>query len=519
MPIRFPSVDTAGALTGDTRAWVESLAGAARDAAQTYANDIRWDDPKNRSGPANDLDTLLTPKTYSIAGTTPNTPVAGHIGSLMVWKLANAVCQLFVDWTDGYVYFRTFNTNGTPKTAWQQLVRAADLDALKARLGALESGVKPTGRAGMKTVPLTMTAPGTPESIPDTVGGAVRWSRRYAVMPKRVRVHLANVNTGNGLVGNKDLNLAQVRVGAGGPNGEYTQGVAAPLPTPTKLTMDGAELITPWITVPGLTDGGYLTVTVSWWGGGGNTVLQVNQGGGWTTTDNTKVTQADTVGWTRTQTTPLHCWVEAEVPASTPVLCAHGDSITIGTATTDPVGDSWASKYAYAQGALPVILAMHGSSMTNWTPGAIRWAQFGKFDLRSVVDATVTTLGQNDLTVAGMDVETLKARHATMLEGLRAVVGGPIYLGSITPSNKAAAVEAVRRDFNTWRSTLPAGERGVFSFAAAVGDTANEDLLPEYSADGLHPNAAGQQKMADEVLKAPVTPYVLPPAKLKSLSA
>ena len=159
------------------------------------------------------------------------------------------------------------------------------------------------------------------------------------------------------------------------------------------------------------------------------------------------------------------------------------------------------------------------SSMTNWIPGAIRWAQFGKFDLRSVVDATVTTLGQNDLTVAGMDVETLKVRHATMLEGLRAVVGGPIYLGSITLSNKAAAVEAVRRDFNTWRSTLPAGERGVFSFAAAVGDTANEDLLPEYSADGLHPNAAGQQKMADEVLKAPVTPYVLPPAKLKSLSA
>lgn len=505
MPL-FPSVDTTGALLGAAGQWVTNLVNAAR-----------WDDPANRSGSANDLNLILEPGVYSISGTTPNTPVAGHIGALEVWKLSLAACQLFVSWTDGYVYFRTFNTNGTPKIAWQRLARTADLDAVSARVTALEGAN--AGRTGTKVVPLTMTAPGTPASITNADGGAVRWVRRYAVMPKRVRVHVANANTGNSLKGTEDINIAGIRVGVGTDAGGYSQGVVVPLPAGSKLPMSGAELVSPWVTVPALTDGGYINVTVSWWGGGGDATLQLNQGGGWHTTNNALAGAADTSdpGWVRSDTTPLHCWIEAEVPASTPVLCAHGDSITIGTKTTDPIGDSWASVYCYAQGALPVILAMHGSTMTNWTSGAVRWSQYGGFNLKAVVDATVTTLGQNDLAAAGMDLTTLQTRHAAVMTALREKVAGPIYLGSITPSNKTAAVEQVRRDFNTWRATLPDGVRGVFDFATAVDDGADENLDPALTADSLHPNTAGHALMADVVAAAPPTPYTPAPSRLKSL--
>lgn len=184
--------------------------------------------------------------------------------------------------------------------------------------------------------------------------------------------------------------------------------------------------------------------------------------------------------------------------------------------TTDPVGAAWPALYAYQQGALPVLMGQHGSTMANWVTSNGRWGLYGGIE-RGVVDAVVVCLGQNDLAAAGMDLATLKTRYAEV-RAAHARYKAPVYIGGLTPSTKAPAVEAVRRDFNTWLKTLPSGERGFFDFAAAVGDSADEDLAPAYSADGLHPNGAGQQLMADQVLAAPVTPYTLSPAKLKALA-
>lgn len=132
----------------------------------------------------------------------------------------------------------------------------------------------------------------------------------------------------------------------------------------------------------------------------------------------------------------------------------------------------------------------------------------------------MTTLGQNDLASAGMDLATLKSRHATFMAALRGIFPQqPVYLGAITPSNKNATLEQLRRDFNVWRAEPAQRERGVLDFATAVGGQADEDLLPEYSADGLHPNTAGQAVMAGVVEAVPVTPFTLSPAKLRALSA
>lgn len=521
---RFPSIGTDGGFLGATLTWLNSTfatktyADQAEADAKSYADSIRWDRTTNLLSTVN-LDTVTTPGAYSVAsGSQPGAPVSGVIGTLEVLKVASAVMQRFVTWGSGNqrVFVRAFSTSLVPY-AWVELSGKTAVDSLAGRVATLESSTAQVGRTGMKTVPLTMTCPGTPLST-TTDQGSVRWVRRYAVMPQRVRVHVLNRNTGNALAGGA-LDLSGVRVGVGDANGGYTNGVLAA--SGGTIPGDGTELVTPWVTVPGLMDGGYINVTVSWWGGAGTATLQHNQGGGWTTTDDANAAEPDVTtsgAWTRSQTTPLHCWIEAEVPAATPVLCAQGDSITVGTATTDPVGDSWAAVYAYDHGALPVILAMHGSTMTNWTSGAIRWNQYGSFNLKGVVDATVTTLGQNDLAGSGMTLQTLKDRHATFITALREKVAGPVYLGAITPSNKATDLEQMRRDFNTWRATLPYAERGTLDFAAAVDDGADENLDPALTSDGLHPNTAGQSLMADVVLATPVTPYVAPPSKLKALT-
>lgn len=467
------------------------------------------------------IDTVSTPGLYQVPNSNAGLPVA-RIGILEVVPLSAAFVQRYTTWgTSPQLFFRGFSTSGTPYP-WVEFAKQSSVDAIASRVTTLEnapSGGASAPSSGMKVVPLTMTAPGTPASITNSDGGAVRWVRRYKVMPKRVRVHVANVNVGNSLEGNEDINLAGIRVGVGDAAGGYSQGAVANIPSGSKLPMDGSELVTPWIEVPGLTDGGYINVTVSWWGGGGDAVLQMNQGGGWHTTNNLLAGAGDTSdpGWVRSDTTPFHCWIEAEVPANTPVLCGHGDSITIGTKTTDPIGDAWVSVYAYAQGALPVILAMHGSKMTNWVSGAIRWDQYAGFDLKGVVDATVTTLGQNDLAEAGVTLATLQSRHASVMTALREKVSGPVYLGAITPSNKAAAVEQVRRDFNAWRATLPHDERGVFDFATAIDDGADENLDPTLTADSLHPNTAGQKLMADVVMAAPPTPFTPSPSQMRTL--
>ena len=48
----------------------------------------------------------------------------------------------------------------------------------------------------------------------------------------------------------------------------------------------------------------------------------------------------------------------------------------------------------------------------------------------------------------------------------------------------------------------------MLDFASVLDDPTGEFLLPEYTADELHPNTAGQTAMAGVVLENPVTPLV-----------
>ena len=450
--------------------------------------------------PGVSADDAPAPSFRTIPGTRPNLPAGQTLGYLETIALTSAIkLQRFMSW-QGRMWSRAY-TNAGVWTAWEE--RGATQTAAPV--------AAPRPSSGSKVVPLAVTAPGTPLTVALPTGTA-RWVRSWAHAPRRVRVHVSNSNAGNSTSG-AGATLTGLTVAVGQANGSVT-GVVASRVTGA-IPGAGQSLASEWLDTSAIPDGGHLAVTVSW---SGATTLQGAQGGGWTTTG-TDPAAPTVAGWTRSQTTPLHVWIEAEVPARAPVILAHGDSITIGTAAADPVGDSWAAQYARQVGALPVILAQHGSTMANWGTGSARWRMFDGMDLASVVDVVVSTLGQNDLGASGMDLPTLQSRHTAMMTALREVVPtAPAFLGEITPSNKSATLEALRRDFNAWRATLPQSERGVVRWASTVGGGTDEDLAAQYSADGLHPNAAGHTVMAGVARTARVVPLTLTDAQVAAMT-
>lgn len=471
--------------------------------------------------PSVPLDDLKDPGEYFYAASnTPNSPFPGAWIAVTVKRngsTSNVFQTAHSSGATPQVASRTWSNSSKAWTDWSYFVLGAKgaeyltSDSLSGALSEMGSGGN-----GTKLVPLAMTQMGTGTPQP-TSQGAVRWSRRYAVAPTRVRVHLANYNAGWSPWTGADMQVASVRVGKGTAEG----GVEGAITVATSGTIPGqsGEYVSRWVDLS-LKDGDHVALTVAWTGGDGATTnLQVFQGGGWTIGAASSAASSSVDGWTRTQTTPFFAWLEAEVPAATPVVLGHGTSTVTGTASANPVGDSFVAKYAYSQGSLPVLVTHHGSTMTSWTTDAAKWDQYPGINLKSIVDATITYAGGNDLAVEGITATEMQTRMTDYLKVLQSKVKGPVYVGLLSPSNKPANVEVVRRAVNAWLMGLPSGIRGTFDFPAAIGDAANEDLEPAYSADGLHPNTAGQQRLADLVTACPVTPFTLAPSKLKALAA
>ena len=487
--------------TQTAQAWSRAWYGSTWTAWAPHDLAARPDSDTTALSGTTPLESLTAPGRYAVAS-------ASVARSLTLPEITPGVVEVVP------LVRETFQTFRTPSALWQRHLPLSGTWTAWRRIDAAPAApAAPASRsAGTRVVPLAVTAPGSGLSSP-RASGTVRWVRSWAHAPRRVRVHVSNSNAANGTSGSSAA-LTGLTVAAGQADGTVTgvvqSRVAGAIPGA------GQSLASEWLDTSHVPDGGRLAVSLSW---SGATNVQITQGGCWTTADTTPAA-ATTAGWTRARTGPFHVWIEAEVPARAPVILAHGDSITVGTATTDPVEDSWAAQLGRRVGALPVILAQHGSSMASWTSGSQRWRLFDGFDLAAVVDAVVTTLGQNDLGVSGMNLPTLQSRHATMMSALREVLpAAPVFLGEITPSNKAATLEALRRDFNTWRATLPAGERGVIRWATIVGGGTDEDLAAQYSADGLHPNTAGQGAMAGVARTARVVPLTLTDAQMEALTA
>lgn len=364
--------------------------------------------------------------------------------------------------------------------------------------------------AGMRVVPLALTMPGGSTSQGQSAGAA-RIVRQWAHMPKRVRLHIRNGNPAN----NTDLGPMAVSAKVGPAAADGSMRDALSLGT-VSLPASG-EYVSDWITLPTITDTDHLGVALGF--SEATSPQAILQGGGWMKHSFADWDQdaAPMTGWTYRQTLPFYVWVEAEVPARAPVILVNGDSISIGTNATTPVSDAWPAIHARRQGALPVFMSQHGSTMESWAPDSTRWdTMYPGVDVPA--DAIITALGQNDLLSA--DLATLKSRYQAVASVYEdRWPGVPVYAGAVTPSNKPPAVEAVRRQYNAWLATNPTGERGFFDFAAAVGTTDGEDLRPEYSADLLHPNTEGQEVMAGVVDAVPVVPVCLSDSQIAQIAS
>ena len=374
----------------------------------------------------------------------------------------------------------------------------------------LETGTGGGSGSSLATrlVPLAFTLPGG--SSTTTGAKSLRIIREYAHFPGRVRVHVSNRHPVSGNAGS-DVTLTGSTIGVGEATGEVSK--TQVLFSANTAIPAGEEVISRWVTLSG-SDGDGLAISLAW---SGDTV-RLFKAGCWTNSDPAAYSNANTTGWVWNSDAPLYIWVEAEMPARIPVVMAHGDSISVGSVTDNPVSDAWVAIYAREHNALPVFASWHGSSMPQWAPDTGQWGRlYPGVNVRP--DAIVMALGQNDLN-QNVDLSELKSRYNAVRDVYDSRFSGvPVYVGTVNASNKPAEKEALRRQFNTWLSSLPRGERGALDFASVLDDPTGEFLLPEYTADELHPNTAGQTAMAGVVLESPVTPLVPTRAQIAALSA
>ena len=357
-----------------------------------------------------------------------------------------------------------------------------------------------------RLVPLAFTLPGGSS----TTSGAksLRIIREYAHFPGRVRVHVSNRHPMSGNAGS-DVTLTGSTIGVGAATGEVSK--AQVLFSANTVIPAGEEVVSRWVTLSG-SDGDGLAISLAW---SGDTV-RLFKAGCWTNSDPAAFNNTNTAGWAWNSDSPLYIWVEADMPARIPAVMANGDSISVGSVTDNPVSDAWVAMYAREHHALPVFASWHGSSMPQWAPDIGQWGRlYPGVSVRP--DAIVMALGQNDLN-QNVDLSELKSRYNAVRDVYDSRFPGvPVYVGTVNASNKPSDKEALRRQFNTWLSGLPRGERGVLDFASALDDPTGEFLLPEYTSDELHPNTAGQTAMAGVVLETPISPYVLTTAQMKGL--
>ncbi|MFJ3030878.1 SGNH/GDSL hydrolase family protein [Rothia terrae] len=215
-------------------------------------------------------------------------------------------------------------------------------------------------------------------------------------------------------------------------------------------------------------------------------------------------------GWVEGDT-PFDIWLEAEVPASTPVLAVFGDSLSSGVRAERPVADSPISLYAFAHNSLPVHYSASGDTMTSWIAAGDAGWKVNRWDGLSKADALLFSMGSNDV-FANVTLSGLQGKFAQSLALMskRVKDGAPVYLTTILPrTNKvdtaSVTSEAVRRQYNTWLKTQKgAGNvKEVFDIVPAVSSD-DETLMSAYDMDGVHLNTVGYKAIADTLNLPPM---------------
>ena len=335
---------------------------------------------------------------------------------------------------------------------------------------------------GLKTAPLALTLGyGGAQA---SGSGTTTVIQHMPASARRVQLHLRNWNPRYTMADSAAVSLSQVAIGLHSGGGAAASWTTVPAATGTTGT-DG--YLSGWVDVPEAWRGKDVVVRYAWSG----STVQRNIGTGWE-------------GGARNDTPALFAWLEVEVPASTPVIAAFGDSLSSGVSSSRPVVDSWVDHYARSIGAVPAHWSHSGDKAAGWQGSVDRkWGLYG-WDI-AAPDAMVYLMGSNDLSEPSITLAEMQTRFTETVASIRARITPNVFAGTIFPRTTEAVgstFETVRRQVNTW---LPASGlmRRVYATAAAIsGD--DETILPAFDADGIHLTSSGYAAVAGAITPAPV---------------
>lgn len=286
---------------------------------------------------------------------------------------------------------------------------------------------------------------------------------------------------------------------------------------------DGSEYVSSWVTDPNLqfqankprgvsygmaqaASGTFVYSTQGWtWGGAGAAAAAGNATPGGTGLNNFVV---------------LDWRIEYEFVGSAPIGVFIGDSITAGwtSDTSTPASkivsgwdphQSWPGAAGIRNGYAWHNMGVGSTTGAQWSSGTgWRW---DRVDFATTVpDFAVISLGTNDA-AAGTAAATVQGYIAAMVAAMRARGINEVYLGTITPRNYATpandANQTIQDALNAWMRNMPAGIAGVFDFEKAVQLQASPRLMDSAYVGTIgypHPNRAGYQRMAAEVIRTRV---------------
>lgn len=182
-----------------------------------------------------------------------------------------------------------------------------------------------------------------------------------------------------------------------------------------------------------------------------------------------------------------------------------GDSITDGFGVLNQFG-RWTDYLTLALQNDPQLADTR--SVLNFGMGANNLTVSGQYQDSGVVRFSrdvvprdkikwlIVLEGTNDIIFSNVQAPAIIQAYQQIIQAAHAE-GILVYGSPITPTNQGSA--AIRAEVNEWIRT--SGEfDAVIDFAAAIGDPNNPNAIqPVYNNDGLHPNLAGYEAMANAV--------------------
>lgn len=213
----------------------------------------------------------------------------------------------------------------------------------------------------------------------------------------------------------------------------------------------------------------------------------------------------DALGTWNPGTSLLDVWIEYTVAPETPVLFSIGHSLN-APGNMDPVASphdgemtSWPQRWAQSADGAASTLAVPGAWTTSFGPESPKWLTYGE----AAPDYVTIWTSSSDL-ASGRSVSDVRLSMQVLVERARKLwPDARIVSFTEPPRSNTESADASRREYNAWMLTQPLGIDAVIDIDRHLTDPGDPlTLRADFSADGVHLNAAGHELVAGLVEQA-----------------